>query len=216
MRLAAEWSTLLLHFRPGRPRLAVIQKRTSTRGFSLLETLIVVAVASVLMGTAVINLMSTLPQSRANAAANQILREIRRARFLAISERRTTQVLFSGGNQITLLQVPPGGGPPVSLPSDPPTPLEGGAHFIYMGTGDTPMSFGTCASGACFSSSAGTATPVTQFLADGTFSEAVNVPVNGTIFLGIPGNPTTARAITILGATARIRLYKWDGKNWQE
>jgi hypothetical protein len=32
----------------------------------------------------------------------------------------------------------------------------------------------------------------------------------------IPGNNATARAVTILGATGRIRPYRWDGSAWRE
>jgi hypothetical protein len=42
------------------------------------------------------------------------------------------------------------------------------------------------------------------------------VPVNGTVFVGVPGLPYTARAVTILGATGRIRSYHWNGTTWQE
>jgi len=39
------------------------------------------------------------------------------------------------------------------------------------------------------------------------------------VFLNWPGNgqgqERAARAVTILGATGRIRGYKWDGRNWK-
>ena len=41
-------------------------------------------------------------------------------------------------------------------------------------------------------------------------------PIDGTVFLGIPGLPGTARAVAVLGATGRIRQYHWDGNAWQE
>jgi hypothetical protein len=40
--------------------------------------------------------------------------------------------------------------------------------------------------------------------------------VNGTVFLGLPGLKGTARAVTILGATGRVRPYYWDGTKWSE
>jgi hypothetical protein len=55
-----------------------------------------------------------------------------------------------------------------------------------------------------------------KFTPSGTFIDAGNTLVNGTIFLGTPGNPMTARAVTILGATGRIRQYHWNGTTWQE
>jgi hypothetical protein len=41
-------------------------------------------------------------------------------------------------------------------------------------------------------------------------------PVNASIFVGDPTNTSTARAITILGSTGRVRSYTWDGSLWRE
>ena len=100
-----------------------------------------------------------------------------------------------------------------------PVTLEGGVNFLYFpATGDTPMGFGSCTNGTCFTNPAnpGGGIPATTFLADGSFGAGIGVPVNGTIFLGIPGKVNTARAVTILGATGRVRTYYWDGSVWQE
>jgi len=43
-----------------------------------------------------------------------------------------------------------------------------------------------------------------------------NNPVNASIFLGVVGKPNTARAVTIFGATGRVRSYYWTGSSWQE
>jgi hypothetical protein len=50
-----------------------------------------------------------------------------------------------------------------------------------------------------------------------------NNPVNASIFTGIAGQPNTARAVTVMGTTGRVRSYSWTGgatggtvANWQE
>jgi hypothetical protein len=43
-----------------------------------------------------------------------------------------------------------------------------------------------------------------------------NNPVNASIFIGVAGKPNTARAITVFGATGRVRSYYWTGSSWQE
>src|SRR6267378_315278 len=58
--------------------------------------------------------------------------------------------------------------------------------------------------------------PIMKFSTTGAFIDGGNSLVNGTVFLGIPGKPSTARAISILGATGRVREYHWDGTQWQE
>jgi hypothetical protein len=56
-----------------------------------------------------------------------------------------------------------------------------------------------------------------KFTTNGSFIDGGNTLVNGTVFLGIlGGRPSTARAITILGATGRVRPYHYDGTAWQE
>ena len=41
-------------------------------------------------------------------------------------------------------------------------------------------------------------------------------PINGTVFLGVPGKNTSARAITVLGTTGRIRGWKGTGTLWTQ
>jgi hypothetical protein len=55
-----------------------------------------------------------------------------------------------------------------------------------------------------------------KFSTTGAFIDGGNTLVNGTVFMGIPGRSSTARAISILGATGRVREYHWDGSQWQE
>jgi hypothetical protein len=41
------------------------------------------------------------------------------------------------------------------------------------------------------------------------------VPVNGTIFLGLPNQELGARAVTVTGTTARSQPYRWTGSRWE-
>lgn len=177
----------------------------------------VIVVILIMAAFSVIGIANALPSFRATSGMNQVVGLVRRARSAAVSDRRTTVLQFTGNNKITLLQTPPGGG--VAVPLLGPVPLESGVQFVYFpATGDTPMGFGSCTNGTCFTNPAnpGGGIPATTFLADGSFGAGIGVPVNGTIFLGIPGKVTTARAVTILGATGRVRTYYWDGNVWQE
>ncbi|PWT87936.1 MAG: hypothetical protein C5B56_09635 [Proteobacteria bacterium] len=99
-------------------------------GFSLVEVIIVIAVASVIAAIAIIQIGNLLPGMRADSGANQVLRAVRQARHSAIAARRTTQINFIGNHQIQLLQLPAGGG--VAVPLTGPTPLEGGAQFVVF------------------------------------------------------------------------------------
>jgi hypothetical protein len=50
------------------------------------------------------------------------------------------------------------------------------------------------------------------FQSDGEFLDGTTfLPINGTIFLGFPGQQSTARAVTVLGTTGRVRGWKSNG-----
>jgi prepilin-type N-terminal cleavage/methylation domain-containing protein len=192
------------------------RKNRRKQGFSFIEVIVVIGAISVMTVLALPLMQNSVPTLRANAAMDQVIRLVRSARHSAISDRRITQINFIGNNQIQLLQVPPTGG--AAVPLDIPSTLEGGAQFVIFAIVDTPMGFNPCNQTICITNAALPAggVPVAQFLSDGSFGTLVGVPANANILIGIPGKTYTARAITILGATGRIRPYHWDGTAWQE
>jgi hypothetical protein len=80
----------------------------------------------------------------------------------------------------------------------------------FSGMPDTPDAFGASAA----QSFTGTA-PV-MFTSDGSLVDSNGDVSNGTIFFGIPGQPMTARAVTIFGVTGLTRIWKWRGSQWME
>ncbi len=128
----------------------------------------------------------------------------------------------------------PAATPPLSEISDITIDPNQMTYTVLSGVPDTPDAFGnstTCvtSSGICFtdtvtSTSACGSTPVLPcyltFQSDGTVVDSSGNYVNGTVFMGQvgnapnPTNPLTARSITILGATGRIKGYRYNGKTW--
>ncbi|MCX6551405.1 MAG: hypothetical protein NTY02_10445 [Acidobacteria bacterium] len=53
------------------------------------------------------------------------------------------------------------------------------------------------------------------FLSDGSLVDAANLPLSGTVFVGIATRPLSARAVTVLGPTGRVQGYKWDSRTWR-
>lgn len=124
--------------------------------------------------------------------------------------------------------------PPQSEISDITVDPNQMTYTVLSGVPDTPDLFGnttTCvaSSGICFkdtvtSTSACGTTPALPcyitFQSDGTVVDSTGNYINGTIFMGQvgnapnPTNPQTARAITILGTTGRIKGYRYNGKTW--
>ena len=182
-------------------------------GFSLVEGLVALLVISVVLGMAIINYSSIMPNFKANSALNQILSQMRSAREQAISHRREVQVQFVGTNQITIQELWVVGNPP------PPVTytFEGGAQFMtFAGVPDLPAPYNFGNTAAIYFGGQSGGPPIMKFTTTGAFIDGGNTFLNGTVFLGIPGSPSTARAISVLGATGRVRPYHYDGAAWQE
>jgi prepilin-type N-terminal cleavage/methylation domain-containing protein len=195
-------------------------------GFTMLELVTVVAILMILMGFAVINTRTSSQNAKANAAAASVVSQMRAARELAIAMRRNVLVTFTAPNQIQMaVQTLPGEAaaaviPPVYLNDNAP----GGAQFyVFAGLPDTPMGFGNSASsGINFqATSGGTSGLSVLFNSSGSLvgttattgfaSVGSTNPINASIFIGFAGQPNTARAITVLGTTGRVRSYYWAG-----
>jgi prepilin-type N-terminal cleavage/methylation domain-containing protein len=206
------------------------------RGYSLVELVIVVSVIMILSAFAIIATSVSTSNSKANAAADAVISQFRSARELAISKRRNVQIQFTAPNQIQTTVLTLNGEAPA--PAITPVYLNDNAagaasFYVFPGLPDTPMAFGNSTAINFAPSSGGTAGLTVMFSSSGTLvgttattgysAVGSNNPVNASIFVGIPGQPSTARAITVLGTTGRVRSYYWAGPssggysaNWQE
>ena len=207
------------------------QRRKRQSGFSLVEMIIVVFVMFILMGMAIILSQGTLQNYKANAGRDAVVGQLRMARELAISKRRNVRIDFTPPNQIQLtIQYRTGETPgtaiaPVYL-NDADQGVTGGSPFYVFPTlPDTPMGFGNTQAINLSQPSGGGAWAV-MFTTSGALVGTAALsgydlignsnPVNASIFVGIPSTTSSARAITVLGATGRVRTYSWDGTQWRE
>lgn len=168
--------------------------------------LIVVSLTAVLGGMAVIQIEATKPALVGDGAMRVILTQVKTARELAIKERRFMRLAFVPPNVIQVLREEVPGGTTTVVSQQV---LEGAMEFRLMGTPDTPDIFGNG-----HEIEFGSVTNV-KFTPEGTMVDQDGNSANGTIFLGQQGKPRSARAVTVLGSTGRIRGYKWDGRNWR-
>jgi prepilin-type N-terminal cleavage/methylation domain-containing protein len=184
-----------------RPRL------DTERGFSLVEVVTVVAITGVLIGMAVIQMEAARPSIRGDSGMRAVLGQIHMARERAITERRFMRIVFTPATLIEVVreEVP---GPGTTTVSS--TVLEGSVELRHLDDlPDTPDHFhGTGAVNFGLAQ-------VVKFTPDGQLVDENGNQVNGTIFLALPGEWRSARGITILGSTGRIRAYRWDGANWK-
>jgi prepilin-type N-terminal cleavage/methylation domain-containing protein len=183
----------------------------SARGFTILEVLIVIAIATVLAGVGLGVTTTVVRMSRGEPAAQQLDAFLKRYREVAVARRRDIEIRFLAPNQVQSLQraIPD---PPAATPA--PTVLETMTfegyvgYRIFSGVPDTPNLFGNLAPVAL-----GGVTPV-MFSSEGAFVDVGGNPVNATLSLGIEDDQLSATAVTILGATATIERWRWNGTSW--
>ena len=181
-------------------------------GFSLVELLMVVAVGGTLAGISIMGFAQAATSMRGDNGMVQVMSQLRMARDLAINQRRTMQVEFLAPNEIriTRQEIPSG----TTLMNQ--FFLEGTVQFVqFSGVPDTPDGFGN-GSELDFDS-----VNDMGFLGDGMLVDLSNpavagTPISGTVFLGIPNQPASARAVTVFGGTGRVRGYTWIANEWRE
>jgi prepilin-type N-terminal cleavage/methylation domain-containing protein len=175
------------------------------RGFTLVELLVATAFFTVVSGMAIALLGTALPSVRTDGEINRLIGLLQVARETAITRQRDVEVRIDEATNSVLM---------IRHEGDVEVPVrqlffEYDVAFVkFDDMGDTPEEYGD--DGAV---NFGDATSMT-FAPDGSFLAEDDVPLNGTIFLGVPGRPETARALTLTGATARTRLYGRAGAGW--
>jgi len=172
-----------------------------------MEMMVVVGVMGVITGIAVVTVSTSRQGLKGDGAMRVVMAQMTQARELAITQRRNMRLTFTGTSSVQIVreEVP---GPTLTTLSS--VPFEGGAQFLLVaGVPDTPDAFGN-ATAVYFSG----ATEI-KFGPDGTFVDQNGNQLNGSVFLSLANMKLSARAVTIMGSTGRVRAYKWDGSSWK-
>jgi type II secretory pathway pseudopilin PulG len=176
-----------------------------SNGYSLVEATVVLLLLLVVAGFVLPGFNTIRRRMSGDAAMNQTVAQLRRGRELAIAQRRNIEIRFADACRIELVRH--------EITNDTTilstVTLDDGVEFrLFDGLPDTPDLFGQ---GAAVDFGENT---MLVFLSDGTLVNEDGNPVNGSVFMGLADRPETARAVTIIGATGRIRGYRWTGKDW--
>jgi prepilin-type N-terminal cleavage/methylation domain-containing protein len=190
---------------------ALAARLRTANGFSLLEVLMVVALIGILAAIAIGVTPEMIRTAKGQSGVQELAAFLKRHREMAVSRRRNIEITFTAPNVIASFQraVP---NPPAVTP--PPTPLEtvrleGGVEFqLFAGVPDTPDAFGNAAA-----INLGGADPV-MFTSEGAFTDANGDPINASLFVALDGHETSVNALTIVGTTAAVRTWRWDGGRW--
>jgi prepilin-type N-terminal cleavage/methylation domain-containing protein len=183
------------------------------RGFSLIEMMVVVALIMIVMGFSIMAIQPALRQNDVTEAFNQTLMALRQARDFSVAQRQIYFVTLSNAavpNSITITQGSTGTVTATYfLPSDV-------IYFAYPGLPTsptvypmTPDGFGIGTTAIDFDQGvAGGVKNVIYFYPDGSAEDAIGNVNNGVVYMALAGNTgfvSSSRAITLWGATGRLR-----------
>jgi hypothetical protein len=200
------------HLEAGNPRRVggLERVRKGHAGFSILELLLLCAVAMTAMGVAMFAMGAASNSSRSRGALALVKQRFSEAREMAISQQRDIRIEFVAPNEIRIIRVnrPAGSGETVINSSF----LEGNMTFQKLsGMPETPDPWG--GEGAvAFDSAVG----VRFRSGDGALVDQNDVYVNGRVFVARAGTNSvnSAGMVSIFGPTGRIRSYRLQGENW--
>jgi prepilin-type N-terminal cleavage/methylation domain-containing protein len=182
--------------------------RHSHSGYSLIEIMLVVCVLGILGSMAAFQIPNLRSNLQGDGAMRVVMGELNVARELAITQRRKIRVDFVGTNRLQMTRIEVDNVKTTLLRD---IYFESGVQYsLVSGVGaDTPDGFGNGEA-----TDFGNATTI-MFNTEGSLVDQKNIPLNGTVFLAIPGNALSFRAVTVQGATGRVRGYRWTGAQWR-
>lgn len=196
-------------------------------GFSLLELLIVLSVSIVVAGIIFISVQPALKDARANQAFEAVLMQMRTARQRAITERKQYIVCF--GVAAPLGALTPLGAPNTQsvqmfrwdagtalsaavqltnnrLPTDMQFQALGG---LPNTPATVPDGFGTATTAIDFDQGvAGAIRNQIVFMPDGSAHDVNGSLNSGIVYVGRNADLYSSRAVTLYGATGRIRGWR--------
>jgi Tfp pilus assembly protein FimT len=184
----------------------MVGKSDKTKGFSVVEVIVVTALVAISVSVGVLQMRSSIALIDADKAANLVSAQVLYARQIAIAQRRNVVVSFEGTNEIKVIRQDGGGDTTVMADVVLPS---GFTFSMPDDLDDTPDGFGNEGPVDFDTATAG------RFLADGIFVNDDGDVLNGTVFT-MSGSTSTARAVTLSGASGRIRTYHLEGDAWTE
>lgn len=182
------------------------------RGFSMLEMAIVVATTLTAIGVTVMTLQPTYQSQRATSAFNQCFMLMRRYRQQAIDERKQYIVTFTAPNTIQISRqdvAVPVNPAPVVISTQTLAPDIQFQLIAGVPTANTPDNFGAGNRAIDFGQGIGLGGfNYVKFMPDGSAQDVNGNLNNGVVYVAINNQLYSSRAISVFGATGRIRGWQ--------
>lgn len=185
-------------------------------GFSLIETVVVVAIIAITLAMALIGIVPAINSSRSNAGMELVLGELRRAHERAVDERRIYRVTFVPPQtiqvdvgQVAAIGTTVTGSSPAFAAAQPALLLPATVQFLVIPgipttPATTPDGLGSGAKAIDLDVANGGATQI-YFQPDGRALDALNRLNDGVVYVAEPGNLYSSRAVSVFGSTGRVK-----------
>ncbi len=194
------------------------------RGFSMIELAIALTIILIIVATAIVQIGSTLRQSKAETALQTTLGQMRRTQEMAIDQRRVYRLSFIAPRTIQLDQV---NIDPVTktrtfvfqsqidLPTETQFTVVSG---IPTTAATVPDGYGNGTIAIDFDRDFGGAGTELYFQRDGRALDSANRLNNGVVYICRPGELASCKAVSLIGATGRAKGWRLDnpssGTRW--
>ena len=180
------------------------------QGFSLIEMMAALGIGLIATAITFMSLQPALKQQHVTNAYNTTMMALRQARDQAVAQRMAYLVQFNAGT--STISISPVTALPgmltatYTLPQDVQFWIESG---VPTNNAFTPDKFGTASHAVDFDVNVGTGgQQQVYFYPDGSAQDKVNNLSNGVVYLARPKELLSSRAITVWGATGRIRGWR--------
>jgi type II secretory pathway pseudopilin PulG len=185
----------------------------------MVEMIVVVCIILTVAAAALMNILPLLRKSKADAAQELVLGEMRRAHERAIDERRIYRFTLVAPQTIQLdvgtpanVQARITGSTAAFAQAQPPLALPLGIQFsavpgIPVGAGAVPDGFGAGVTAIDFDVDNGGGQNQIFFQPDGRALDAQNRLNNGVVYIADPNQLLSSRAVSLYGSTGRVKAW---------
>ena len=190
-----------------------MKKSRSQSGFSLIEAVVVVAIVLIMAGVAIFQIAPSLKTAKSSAALQTTLGTLRRYHEAAVDQRRIYRISFIAPRtiQVDLVTFDNNKNQVFTFVSSIDLPQE--TQFVIVpgvpnGSGQTPDGLGTAQNAIDFSLDYGGGGTTLFFQKDGRSTDSAGRPNSGVVYIARPGDLSSSKAVTVLGATGRVKGWR--------